>query len=131
VRSDEKREENKKSENQVRSSPLKNVAPLKDVSYPHAPSRKSKERQFARFLDIQKRLQINIRFTEGLEQIPTWARFMKELLTKKRKLPEQETVELETGCTAIIQKSLPQKSRDSGSFTLPVTMETSQLKESY
>jgi len=47
---------------------------------------------------------------------------MKELLTKKRKLPEQETNELEAGCSAIIKKSLPQKSRDLGSFTLPVTV---------
>ncbi|XP_020231904.1 uncharacterized protein LOC109812366 [Cajanus cajan] len=47
---------------------------------------------------------------------------MKELLTKKRKLSEDGTMELEAGCNAIIQKSLPQKSRDPGSFTLPVTI---------
>jgi len=41
---DEKREKNKKSENQMRCSPLENVAPLKDIHYRHAPSRKSKER---------------------------------------------------------------------------------------
>jgi len=61
-------------------------------------------------------------FTEALEQMSTYAKFMKELLTKKRKLPEQETVELEAGFSAIIQKSLPQKSRDLESFTLPVTI---------
>jgi len=86
----------------VRSSPLKTVAPLKDVSYLHTPSRKSKERQFARFLDIQKSLQINIPFSEAIEQMPTYVRFMEELLTKKRKLPEQETVELEVECSVII-----------------------------
>jgi len=48
---------------------------------------------------------------------------MKELFTKKRKLLEQETVESEAGCSAIIQKSLPQKFRDPESFTLPVTIE--------
>ncbi|XP_020209688.1 uncharacterized protein LOC109794656, partial [Cajanus cajan] len=37
-------------------------------------------------------------------------------------LSEDGTVELEAGCSAIIQKSLPQKSRDPGSFTLPVTI---------
>jgi len=47
---------------------------------------------------------------------------MKELLTKKRKFPEQETVELEVGCSAIIQKFLLRKSRDLGSFALPVTI---------
>jgi len=46
---------------------------------------------------------------------------MKELLTKKRKFSE-ETVELEAGCSSIIQKSLPQKSKDPGSFTILVTI---------
>jgi len=101
VKSDEKREKNKKSENQMRSYPLR------DVPYPHAFPRKDKERQFARFMDVLKRLQINIPFIEALEKMPTYARFMKELLTKKRKFTEQETVELEAGCSAIIQKSLP------------------------
>ncbi|XP_068504354.1 uncharacterized protein [Phaseolus vulgaris] len=69
-------------------------------------------------MDILKRLQINIPFTETLEQMPTYAKFMKELFTKKRKFNDQKIVELEAGCSAIIQKSLPQKSRDPGSFTL-------------
>jgi len=42
-------------------------------------------------------------FTEALEQMPTYARFMKDLLTNKRRLKEQEIVELEVGCSAIIQ----------------------------
>ncbi|XP_068492199.1 uncharacterized protein [Phaseolus vulgaris] len=107
---------NQKSEKQERS------VPIKDVPYPHAPTKKCKERQFARFMDILKRLQINIPFTEALKKMPTYAKFMKELLTKKRKFNDQEIVELEAGCSAIIQKSLPQKSRDPGSFTLPVTI---------
>ncbi|KAK7401104.1 hypothetical protein VNO78_12418 [Psophocarpus tetragonolobus] len=74
------------------------------------------------FLEILKRLQINIPFIEAMEQMPTYVKFMKELLTKKRRLSETETVELEVGCSAIIQRSLPQKSRDLGSFTLPVTI---------
>jgi len=119
---DKKGDKSEKSENQVRSLPCKNVAPLKDIPYPHVPSRKSIERQFIRFMDILKQLQINIPLTEALQQMPTYARFMKELLTKKRKYLEQETVELEAGCSAIIQKSLPQKSRDPRSFTLPVTI---------
>jgi len=48
---------------------------------------------------------------------------MKDLLTKKRRLKEQEIVVLEAGCSAIIQKSLTHKSKDPGSFTLPVTIE--------
>nr|KYP31756.1 hypothetical protein KK1_047769 [Cajanus cajan] len=54
---------------------------------------------------------------------------MKELLTKKRKLSEDETVELESGCSAIIQRSLLQKSRDPGNLTLPVTISNLSLAD--
>jgi len=52
-----------------------------------------------------KRLQINVPFTEAMEQMLTYAKFMKDLLTKKRKILKDETFELEVGCSAIIQKS--------------------------
>ncbi|XP_020208839.1 uncharacterized protein LOC109793780 [Cajanus cajan] len=95
------REESKKKGKEVVRPPL-----VKNLPYPHAPSKKDKERQFARFLDIIKRLQINMPFLEALEQMPSYARFMKDLLTKKRKLSEDETVDLEEGCSAIIQSNL-------------------------
>nr|KYP46004.1 hypothetical protein KK1_032388 [Cajanus cajan] len=113
----EEKENKKKKGKEVISTVL-----VRNLPYPHAPSKKEKERQFLRFLDIIKKLQINIPFTEAMEQMPTYARFMKELLTTKRKVLEEETMELEAGCSAIIQKSLPQKSRDPGSFTLPVSI---------
>ena len=63
--------------------------------------------KFIRFTEILKNLQINIPFTEALQQMPIYARFMKELLTKKRKFPEEERVELEVGGSVIIQKAIP------------------------
>jgi len=35
---------------------------------------------------------------------------------------EQEIVELEASCSAIIQRTLPQKFSDPGSFTMPVAI---------
>ena len=67
---------------------------IQHLPYPHAPSKKDKERQYSRFLDIFKKLQINIPFSEALEQMPTYAKFMKELLTKKMRIMDDETVEL-------------------------------------
>ena len=61
----------------------KNVAAHK-LPYPKAQSKKDLERHFKRFLDIFKRLEINIPFAEALEQMPTYAKFMKEILSKKR-----------------------------------------------
>lgn len=44
---------------------------------------KNQREAICNFLDIFKRLQINIPFAKTLEQIPTYAKFMKEILTKK------------------------------------------------
>jgi len=104
------------------SEKVKRGHSIKNVPYLHAPSRRDEERQFIRFMDILKKLQINIPFTEALEQMLVYAKFMKELLTKKRKFPKQETIELKAGCSSIIHKTLLQKSRDPGSFTFPVTI---------
>ena len=81
-RSEKKSEKHKKCESQMRSPPVR------DIPYPHAPSRKDKDSKFSRFMDVLKRLQINIPLTEALEQMSTYAKFMKELLTKKRKIPD-------------------------------------------
>ncbi|XP_027915936.1 uncharacterized protein LOC114175358 [Vigna unguiculata] len=54
--------------------------------------------------------------------MPTYAKFMKEILTKKRRFIEEETIELEARCSAIIQKMLPPKFKDLGSFTVLVTI---------
>ncbi|XP_016173135.1 uncharacterized protein LOC107615598 [Arachis ipaensis] len=78
-----------------------------------------KDSQFSKFLEIFKKLQINISFAEALEQMPLYAKFLKELMTKKRSWRNDETVILTEKCSAIIQHKLPQKLKDMGSFRIP------------
>ncbi|XP_017416658.1 uncharacterized protein LOC108327474 [Vigna angularis] len=54
--------------------------------------------------------------------MPSYAKFSKELLTKKRKYIEEETIKVQGNCSAIIQKLLPPKLKDLGSFTIPCTI---------
>ncbi|XP_015965220.1 uncharacterized protein LOC107488950 [Arachis duranensis] len=51
--------------------------------------------------------------------MPLYAKFLKELMTKKRSLKNNETVVLTEECSAIIQHKLPQKLKDLGSFKIP------------
>ena len=44
----------------------------KEVPYPLVPSKKDKERQLARFLDIFKKLEITIPFGEALQHMPLY-----------------------------------------------------------
>ena len=53
-----------------------------EVPYPLVPSRKDKERHLARFLDIFKKLEITLPFGETLQQMPLYAKFLKDMLTK-------------------------------------------------
>jgi len=48
----------------------------------------------------------------------TYAKFMKELLTKKWKFTKEDTRELEASCSVIIQKYLFLKSKDLDSITI-------------
>lgn len=87
---------------------------MKNLPYPQTHVKKDKERQYARFLDIFKRLQIYIPFAEALEQMPTDSKFLKEILTKKRPYTSEETIHLDARCSDIIQRILPQKEKDHG-----------------
>ncbi|KAK5840253.1 hypothetical protein PVK06_009143 [Gossypium arboreum] len=51
--------------------------------------------------------------------MPTYAKFLKELLTNKRKFEDLSTVELNKECSTILQNKLPTKLKDPGSFTIP------------
>ena len=78
--------------------------------------------QYAKFLNVFKKLEINIPFVEALAQMPHYAKFMKDIISKKRKLDEGGVVNLSANCNAIIQKNLPHKMQDSRSFTIPCTI---------
>ena len=89
------------------------------VPYPTRLNKDKDEAQFKKFANIFKQLHINIPLVEALSEMPKYAKFMKDLLTNKRKLEEMETVALTGNCSAVLQKKLPKKLSDPGSFILP------------
>ena len=62
---------------------------------------------------------------DALQQIPVYAKLMKELLTGKRTLDSFETVKATEECSAILLDRLPKKSKDPGSFIIPCTFNDS------
>ncbi|XP_027178191.1 uncharacterized protein LOC113777357 [Coffea eugenioides] len=84
------------------------------------PSRSDKE--FEKFVNIFKQLHISIPFVDAILQIPSYAKFLKEIMTKKRRLEDSETIALMEVCSAIIQNKLPPKLKDPGSFTISCTI---------
>jgi len=88
------------------------------VPYPLVPSRKDKERHLARFLDIFKKLEITLPFGEALQQMPLYAKLLKDMLTKKNWYMHSDTIIVEGNCSVVIQRILPSKHKDPGSVTI-------------
>ncbi|KAA3461627.1 Transposon Ty3-I Gag-Pol polyprotein [Gossypium australe] len=77
------------------------------------------EEQFGKFLKLSKKLHINLPLHEALLHMPNSRKFLKQLLTYKRKLDEEPHVELNAVCSAMLLNRLPRKLKDPGSFTIP------------
>ncbi|XP_024022409.1 uncharacterized protein LOC112091902 [Morus notabilis] len=88
------------------------------LPFPQRFQKKALDEQFEKFLNIFKRIHINIPFVDALEQMPNYAKFMKVVMSKKCKLEDYETVKLTEQCSAIIKRQLPEKLKDPGSFTI-------------
>ncbi|XP_062118674.1 uncharacterized protein LOC133832330 [Humulus lupulus] len=84
--------------------------------------------QFSKFLEVFKKLHINIPFAKALEQMPNYVKFMKDILSMKKRMEYFETVALNKECSAILQRKLRQKLRDPGSFTIPCTINIFRCK---
>ena len=69
-----------------------------------------------------KKIEINILFSEALTQMPHYAKFMKDVLSKKKKIFEEGVVNRIATCNAVIQRSLLMKMQDPSSFTVPCTI---------
>ncbi|XP_070046444.1 uncharacterized protein [Nicotiana tomentosiformis] len=80
-------EKKKKDENSRRgeSEESKHMSAL---PFPQKLYREKLNRQFERFLDMLKQVNVNLPFIEVLSQIPAYSIFLKEILTKKRKIEE-------------------------------------------
>ncbi|KAG9458286.1 hypothetical protein H6P81_002794 [Aristolochia fimbriata] len=76
---------------------------IRHLPYPSRAKYDILENSFARFLETFQKLQINIPLLEALKQIPLYGKFLKEVLSGKRKIEEKGTVVLNENCSAILK----------------------------
>ena len=76
-------------------------------------------------MEVFKKLHINIPFADALERMPSYVKFMKDILFRKKRILEFKIVNLTEECSAILKRKLPQKLKDPGSFTIPCKIRNS------
>ena len=86
-------------------------------------------KQFSRFLEMFKKIKINIPFAEALAQMPNYTKFLKDILSKKKKFAEEGVVNLTATYSVVIQRSLPMKMQDPWTKKSDFSAEISQKKQ--
>ncbi|XP_070027757.1 uncharacterized protein [Nicotiana sylvestris] len=88
--------------------------------YPQRLANQNSENQFKKFIDMMKSLSINVPLVEALEQMSGYAKFMKDLVTKKRSM-NCETIKM-THQVSDIMHSMAPKLENPAAFTIPCTI---------
>ncbi|XP_047949063.1 uncharacterized protein LOC125194890 [Salvia hispanica] len=88
------------------------------IPFPSRIKKKVVDEKFEKLLDIFRKVDVNIPLVEALQQMPMYAMFLKDVISKKLKWVDNETVSMSENCSAIIQKKLPAKLKDPGSFNI-------------
>jgi len=112
-------QEKRESEKPKESKTLPTKPYMSSLPFPQRFAKVKLDSQFGKFLDMPKKLLVNVPFLDALSQMPWYANFLKEILSKKRKISEHETVALGEECSVVVLNQLPAKLKDPGSFSIP------------
>ena len=74
------------------------------------------DKQFSQFVNMFKKLHINILFADALAQMPKYEKFIKDILRNKKKLEDDEIIMLNEKYSAILLNKLPLKLKNLESF---------------
>ncbi|XP_058746388.1 uncharacterized protein LOC131619293 [Vicia villosa] len=93
------------------------------------PKKNSEEEDLLIEVDLEIKKNVGTSQEEALEQMPTYAKFMKDIISKKRTIDSDPIILTET-CSAILQSmKIPVKKKDRGSVTIPCTIGDRSFKK--
>ncbi|CAN6718841.1 unnamed protein product [Malus baccata var. baccata] len=70
-------------------------------------------------LETFRKVHVNIPLLDAIKQIPKYSKFLKKLCTTRKRIREKEVVHVSENVSALLQRKLPPKCKDLGSFTIP------------
>ncbi|XP_074337082.1 uncharacterized protein LOC141674260 [Apium graveolens] len=79
-------------------------------------------------LETFRKVHINLPLLECIQNLPAYAKVLKDLCTKRRRLKGREVVEMKENVSAVLQGKLPTKCKDPGSFTIPCIIGNSKFE---
>ena len=89
--------------------------------FPQRLVKKTEDGKYRRFITMLNQLSINVPLVEALEQMLGYAKFLKDLVTKKSSVTFEDDDRLHP-CSAIATRSLVQMKQDPDAFTILCTI---------
>ncbi|XP_057487288.1 uncharacterized protein LOC130773354 [Actinidia eriantha] len=110
------------SEKVIDASESVGIENLKHAPFPHRLAKPKRDSLNSEIYDIFKQVQVNIPILDVIKQIPSYAKFLKDLCTVKRKLHVRETAMMNESQSAILQCKTTPKYKDPGCPTISCTI---------
>ena len=87
--------------------------------FPPAPSRSKKEKEEKEFIDMFRKVAVNIPVLELLAKVPNYTKILKNLCSDKKKLAGLEHDRLTKNVSSVIHSRLLEKCIGQGTFDIP------------
>jgi len=97
------------------------VIPYNLLPFPQRLWKSKESERESKFHKMLDKLEISMPFVEAVTQIPSYKKFLKNILSNKKKPEKSAVVDLSEGVLtcAVLQQKLPPKLKDPGSFAIP------------
>ena len=95
--------------------------------YPHRLRAPKKLNNHYEIYELFKQVKVNIPLLDAIKQIPSYAKFLKDLCTVKIKLGVNKDAFMTKQSTSLIRNNLPPKYKDPGSPTISIVVGNSKL----
>ena len=102
---------------------------LPNVPFPRRFAQSKKEESEKDILDTFRKVQVNIPLLDAIKQVPRYAKFLKELCTTRKRISNKEVVKVSENVSAVLQRKLPPKCKDPGSFTIPCIIGNTRFEQ--
>ena len=81
------------------------------------------DEQIAHFVEMIEKIHVSVPLIDVLH-VPSYAKYIKDIINNKRPLPSMEVVKLMEECSAAILNRLPEKKKDPGCPTITCSIRT-------
>jgi hypothetical protein len=117
----------KEEENLGKASP-NDISDTHLLSFLHQAKKLVEDEKFSRYVEVIRRMYVHILMLDAM-QVPTYARYLKDILNQKRPIPDTDMLVFAERCSSAILDGLPNKIGDPSVPTISCLIGTQKFDQ--